>query len=91
MTLEQIKQRQERINEQLYTLLSNTEGVMNTIIGVQPIEESIMDSPQPNGLIQEINLRQDIAEVYIERLIMYNQLLINYTYSPVEVECQVKS
>lgn len=91
MTLEQIKQRQERINEQLYTLLNNTEGVMRTIIGDQPIaEEKGIDIPVPSGLLQEINRTQDITEIYIEKLNEYNRQLINNTYSPVEAVCQAR-
>lgn len=89
MTLEQIKNRQEVINEQLYTLLQNTEGVMRTIIGELPTEEEKgIEIPSPSGLLQEINKQQDFTQIYIEKLTKYNQLLTNYTYAPVEAVCQ---
>ncbi|HSE99829.1 MAG TPA: hypothetical protein VLA48_02945 [Nitrososphaeraceae archaeon] len=91
MTLEQIKNRQERINEQLYTLLSNTEGVMNRIIGHTLPDEKGLGVAEPIGLIQEINRQQELSEMCIERLSNYNKELVNSTYAPEEVLCQVKS
>lgn len=92
MTLEQIKHRQERINEQLYTLLNNTQGVMDTIIGEQPTsEEKGIDRGAPSGLLQEIDRQQDITQMYLQKLEEYNRQLISYTYTPVEAVCQTKA
>lgn len=92
MTLEQIKHRQERINEQLYTLLNNTQGVMDTIIGEQPTsEEKGIDRGAPSGLLQEIDRQQDITQTYLQKLEEYNRQLISYTYTPSEAVCQAKA
>lgn len=92
MTLEQIKNRQERINEQLYILLNNTQGVMDTILGEQPTaEEKGIDRAAPSGLLQEIERQQDITQMYLQKLEEYNRQLVSHTYTPVEAVCQTKA
>lgn len=83
MTLEQIRNRQYTINDALHTLLLNTEGVINTILGDQAVAEDIKESLSPYGLLQEITVAQDATEGFIRSLEHYNKLLIDNTYSPV--------
>jgi len=90
MTLEQIKNRQERINDQLFGLLKNTESVVLTIIGDIPSEEQDLKSETPSGLLQEISAYQNRTEYLIEQINRYNELLTSRTYTPVEAVCQAR-
>lgn len=75
MTLEQIKNRQEHINNNLYSLLENTIIVVERIIGEQPKEE-VADKTEPySGLLGEIELTQNTTEYLINKMDYYRQLL----------------
>lgn len=89
MTLEQIKNRQEQINEMLYTLLNDTVVVVERIIGEQPKEDSALSGKDYafSGLLDEINKSQNFTENYLQKLSEYSRLLCNRTFAPVEVEC----
>ena len=90
--LEQIKNRQEQINKNLYALLEDTTNVVERIIGEQPKEPDSIAKTEPySGLLDEMELRQNTTEYIINKLNEYRQLLAYKVYAPVEVECaQVK-
>lgn len=92
MTLEQIKNRQGQINESLHTLLQDNMAVIERIVGVQEnlSEDSIKGYPT-SGLLEEIVNLQNFTQGYIEKLMNYNRILCNGTFTPIEVDCaQVK-
>lgn len=92
MTLEQIKNRQGQINESLHTLLQDNMAVIERIVGVQEnlSEDSIKGYPT-SGLLEEIVNLQNFTQGYIEKLMNYNRILCNGTFTPTEVDCaQVK-
>lgn len=92
MTLEQIKNRQGQINESLHTLLQDNMAVIERIVGVQEnlSEDSIKGYPT-SGLLEELSNLQNFTQVYIEKLMNYNRILCNGTFTPTEVDCaQVK-
>jgi hypothetical protein len=93
MTLEQIKKRQEQINGMLYTLLNETEVVVEKIIGEQPKEEEDSLKGYPvSGLLEEITATQNSTESYIEKLSYYSRLLCQGTFATTEVNCsQIKA
>ena len=92
MTLEQIKNRQERINETLYSLLSDVSTVVEKVVGLQPVtEEKIRDDQYPgSGLICEITNSQNLTEDYISRLFDYQRLLNEGVFAPEEAEMELK-
>ena len=65
MTLEQIKNRQERINESLNALLDVTVTVVERIVGEQPRADLKGETLPYSGLLAEIANRQDIVERFI--------------------------
>jgi len=89
MTLEQIKNRQNYINERLYSLLQNAQGVVASIIGEHPPvkDNTIEQKPRSSGFLGEISNLQDHTEGFIEELENYNRLLISNTYAPNETIC----
>lgn len=90
MNLEQIKNRQERINESLNALLDDTVTVVERIVGEQPRADLKGETLPYSGLLAEIANRQDIAERFISQLFEYRQILAGGVYSPEVNEC-VKS
>lgn len=92
MTLEQIKNRQERINEELYSLLSNLSVVVEKVVGVQYEEENSINEPDHlgSGLLSEITNSQKFTEDYISRLFNYQRLLSGGVFAPVEPCIEVK-
>jgi hypothetical protein len=93
MTLEQIKNKQELLNEDLYTLLSNLSVVVERVVGAQSMKEqelALSDFPG-SGLLFEITNSQNLTEDCISRLFDYQRLLSNGVYSPVEPCVEVKN
>ena len=87
MTLEQIKNRQEHINKNLYALLEDTKIVVERIIGEQPNEPDVETKAEPySGLLEDMELRQNTTEYLINKLNEYRQLLAYKVYAPVEPE-----
>jgi hypothetical protein len=93
MTLEQIKNRQERINETLYFLLADVSVTVEKVVGDLPAKEQAISEPnyQGSGLLFEITNSQNLTEDYISRLFDYQRLLSNGVYSPVEARDEVKN
>lgn len=87
MTLEQIKNRQHRINESLYALLQNTQEVIISIAGEQPVSESLAEIKPYSGFLEEISVAQDQTEKFIGEIECFNRLLIVNTYAQNEDKC----
>jgi len=87
MNLEQIKNRQERINESLNALLDDTATVVERIVGEQPKANLKGEAIPCSGLLEEIANRQDIAERFITQLFEYRQMLASGVYSQEVTEC----
>ena len=86
MTLEQIKNRQEIINETLYSLLSDTRAVVDKIAGAQPIESTPEHAEgfAGIGLLTEITNIQDVTEYLIKNLLECKSVLVSSVYAPEE-------
>lgn len=88
MTLEQIKNRQNEINESLYQLVQSNTQLIDTIVGQEPESPKDGKGESPNGLIEEVQILQNRTEAFIGILRQNNGRLYDKTYSPVEdMEC----
>lgn len=86
MTLEQIKNRQQEINEMLYALLSDTSVVVERIVGEQPKQDTDgIAGYTASGLLEEINQSQNFTETYIQTISAYINLLSRGTFAPEEI------
>ncbi len=87
MTLEQIKYRQNEINENLYQLVKENTQLIDAIVGQVP--ESLKEGKEetPQGLVEEILLTQNRTNALINLLYENNSRLYNKTYSSIEVDC----
>ena len=85
-TLEQIKEKQEQINESLLNLLRDTRVVTERLVGTQVFPDSKAIDISPNGLIEEIlNIQRD-TETSIARLFEYSRTLSESVFSPQVLE-----
>lgn len=89
MTLEQIKNRQNEINESLYQLVQANTQLIDTIVGQSPeLQGGDRKEQSPNGLIEEVQVLQNRTDDLIDILRQNNGRLYDKTYSLVEaVEC----
>src|SRR3990172_3410965 len=86
MTLEQIKNRQERTNETLRNLLKDTINIVEVIVGEQLKSEHSLKTDPYSGLLEELTNKQNMTDFYIGELISYNELLVSKIHSR-ELEC----
>ena len=80
-TLEQIKEKQEQINESLHNLLRGTRGVVERLAGEREFPDSKAIDISPNGLIEEISNIQRGTETHIAILFEYNRTLSESVFS----------
>lgn len=82
MTLEQIKIRQETINENLSALLDDTTTIVERLIGEQTKADLKGEIIPCSGLLGEIANRQYTTERFISQLFELRQILASGVYSP---------
>lgn len=87
MTLEQIKNRQEQINELLYTLWQEMSTVVERVVGEQPKTDGVSQGKPTSGLLEELLNSQDMTHGYIEELYNLKRLLTNGVFTPTQPEC----
>jgi len=87
MTLEQIKYRQNEINENLYQLVKENTQLIDAIVGQVPILPNDGKEETPQGLVEEILLTQNRTNTLINLLYENNIRLYNKTHSSIEVDC----
>lgn len=85
-TLEQIKLKQEQINDSLHTLLQGFSTVVERIAGVQEFSDEKAVEVNPDGLIEEIIDVQRGTETLISGLFAYHSILSSKVYIPELVE-----
>jgi len=83
MTIEELKDRQEDLNNRLLNLLDEQRTVINKITGsnFSPTENPLETSA---GLIAGISYEQERAKGLISELKELSQKLIEHTYQPTE-------
>lgn len=86
MTLEQIKNRQARINSDLEVHVAESNSVMNTITGSFPCPDNQEREAikNPNGYLEEINAMQNYTEELLNILYANQKRLVEHTYAPNE-------
>ncbi len=84
MTLEQIKNRQERINEDLRNHLQQSVQLTDYILGEEIQDPDGKEIAPAEGLLNKISEQQDITEILLGKLYSQHTRLFNSTYAPVE-------
>ena len=85
MTLEQIKFKQNEINESLYILLQSNTQLVDSIVGVAPEEARKTSEASTNGLVSEILNLQEATDYFIQRLNENNRRLFDQTFNRAEM------
>jgi hypothetical protein len=83
MTLEQIKNRQEQLNEYLSIILKDS---VNTVGKEDEIYEVSIPIQESNGLLEQLSYQQDRTELLISQLSNNHNTLSHHTYAPVQCE-----
>lgn len=87
MTLEQIKIRQEQLNEYLLVVLQQSVNTVDYIAGKgDEKEEPLTPMKEPNGLLEQLTYQQDRTERLISHLSNNHNRLSSYTFTPVPCE-----
>jgi len=91
MTLEQIKNRQEQLNEYLLVVLQQSVNTVDYIAGKEDIKEEISPEIPTNGLLEQLSYQQDRTERLITHLSNNHNRLSSYTFTPTPVPFETAS
>lgn len=88
MTLEQIKNKQQLLNDNLREHVRKSDALTDTILGSSPVpfNDEARDNYTPNGLLDGLAYEQDITRGLLQELYSHYERLFSQTYAPMEDE-----